>query len=151
MLKNLQQNVILWIQAKTGLTAGFFAWLAVAGAAAAMAFVFLCVAGYAWLSAELGAVFGGLVMTGVFLLIAVVAAAASAIMRRRTKQRALLERAATRAPATTALIDPKVLNIALRAGRTFGWQRVVTLALLGFLAAQLARETRGGHTRDLAA
>ena len=151
MLKNLQQNVILWIQAKTGLTTGFFAWLAVAGAAAAMAFVFLCVAGYAWLSAELDAVFGGLVMTGVFLLIAVVAAAASAIMRRRTKQRALLERAATRAPATSALIDPKVLNIALRAGRTFGWQRVVTLALLGFLAAQLARETRGGHTRDLAA
>ena len=151
MLKNLQQNVILWIQAKTGLTTGFFAWLAVAGAAAAMAFAFLCVAGYAWLSAELGAVFGGLVMTGVFLLIAVVAAAASAIMRRRTKQRALLERAATRAPATSALIDPKVLNIAMRAGRTFGWQRVVTLALLGFLAAQLARETRGGHTRDLAA
>ena len=47
MLKSLQQNIILWIQAKTGLTAGFFAWLAVAGAAAAMAFVFLCVAGYA--------------------------------------------------------------------------------------------------------
>ena len=66
MLKSLQQNIILWIQAKTGLTAGFFAWLAVAGTAAAMAFVSLCVAGYAWLSAELGAVFGGLVMAAYF-------------------------------------------------------------------------------------
>jgi hypothetical protein len=150
MLKNLQQNIILWIQAKTGLTAGFFVWSAVAGGAAAMAFVFPCVAGYAWLSAELGAVFGGLAMAGVFLFIAIVAAAASAIMRRRTKRRAILERAATRAATTTALIDPKVLKVALQTGRTFGWQRVAALALLGFLAAQWAREARGRQGRDLA-
>jgi hypothetical protein len=149
MLKNLRQNIILWIQAMTGLTAGFFVWLAVAGCAAGMACVFLCVAGYVWLSTELGAVFGGLAMAGVFLFIAIVAAAASVIMQRRTKRQAILERAAMRASMTTALIDPKVLMVALQTGRTFGWQRVAALALLGFLAAQWAREARGRQGRAL--
>jgi hypothetical protein len=148
MLKNLQRNVILWIQARTGLRAGFFVWLAIGGATAAMAFVFLCVAGYAWLCAELGPVFSGLAMAGTFLFIAVVAATASAIIRRRTKRQATLERAATRARMTTALIDPKVLRAGLRAGRSFGWQRVTVLVLLGFLAAQWARESRGGNGSD---
>ena len=34
MLKNLQQHIVLWVRAKTGLTDRFFAWLAVAGGAA---------------------------------------------------------------------------------------------------------------------
>jgi hypothetical protein len=109
MLKNLQHNVILWGQAKTGLSVGFLISLAVAGGAAVLGFVFLCVTGYVWLSIQLGPVFGGLVMAGVYLLIAVIGAAASALTRDRTRQRAIVERAA-RAQGTTALIDPKVLN-----------------------------------------
>ena len=74
-------------------------------------------------------------MAGVFLLIAVIGAAASALARDRTRQRAILERAA-RAQGATALIDPKVLSVAMQAGRALGWQRLIPLALLGFLAAQ---------------
>ena len=147
MLKNLQNNIILWVQAQTGLSVGFVISLAVAGGAAVLAFVFLCVTGYAWLSIQIGPVFGGLVMTGVFLLIAVLGGAASALARGRTRQRAVLERAA-RAQGTKALINPKVLNVAMQAGRALGWQGLIPLALLGFLAAQWVQEARRGNTSD---
>ena len=66
MLKNLQNNIILWVQAKTGLSVGFLISLGFAGGAVALTLIFLCVAGYAWLSIQLGPVFGGLAMAGVF-------------------------------------------------------------------------------------
>jgi hypothetical protein len=40
MPKNLQNNIILWIQAKTGLSVRFLISLGVAGIAAALAFIF---------------------------------------------------------------------------------------------------------------
>ena len=143
MLKNLQNNIILWVQAKTGLSVGFLISLGVAGVAAALALIFLCVTGYAWLSIQLGPVFGGLAMAGVFLLIAVIGAAASALARDRTRQRAIVERAA-RIQGTGALIDPKMLSVAIQAGRALGWRRLIPLALLGFLVAQWVQKARGG-------
>jgi hypothetical protein len=143
MLKNLQNNIILWVQAKIGLSISFVISLSIAGSAATLAFIFLCVTGYAWLSIQLGPVFSGLAMAGVFLLIAVIGAAASALARDRTRQRAIVERAA-RAQETRALIDPKVLSVAIQAGRAVGWRRLSLLALLGFLAAQWVQEARGG-------
>ena len=147
MLKNLQNNIILWIQAKIGFSVGFLISLGVASGAAVSMFVFLCVTGYAWLSIQLGPVFGGLAMAGVFLFIAVLGAAASTLARGQTRQRAILERAA-RAQGTRALIDPKVLSVAIQAGRALGWQRLIPLALLGFLAVQWVQETRRENTRD---
>ena len=141
MLKNLQNNIVLWLKAKTGLSLGFVISLAVAGSAVLVTFVFLCVTGYVWASIQLGPVFGGLAMAGVFLLIAVVGAAASAIARARTRQRAVMERTA-RPQGIGALIDPKALSLAMQAGRALGWQRLVPLALLGFLAAQWVKEAR---------
>ena len=70
MLENLQNNIVLWLKAKTGLSLGFVISLAVAGSAVLVTFVFLCVTGYVWASIQLGPVFGGLAMAGVFLLIA---------------------------------------------------------------------------------
>jgi hypothetical protein len=99
-------------------------------------------AGYAWLSIQLGPVFGGLTVAGVFLLIAVVGAAASALARDRTRQRAIVERA----QGTTALIDPKVLSVAMQAGRALGWQRLIPLALLSFLVARWVQEARREDT-----
>jgi hypothetical protein len=40
------------------------------------------------------------------------------------------------------LLDPKILGAAVEAGRAIGWQRIVPVALLGFMAAQWAREYR---------
>ena len=45
-----------------------------------------------------------------------------------------------------ALIDPKVLSVAMQAGRALGWQRLIPLALLGFLAAQWMQEARREDT-----
>jgi hypothetical protein len=44
------------------------------------------------------------------------------------------------------LIDPKVLSVAVQAGRALGWRRLIPLALLGFLAAQWVQEARGADT-----
>jgi hypothetical protein len=147
MLKNLQNSFVLWFQAKTGLSVGFVISLAVAGSAVLVLFVFLCVTGYVWASIQLGPVFGGLAMAGVFLLIAVVGGAASVVARERTRRRAIMDRAA-RAQGIGALIDPKALSLAMQAGRALGWQRLVPLALLGFLAAQWAKERRPEDTSD---
>jgi hypothetical protein len=145
MLKNWIRDLALSVQAKTGATPILFVWYAIVALALLTVFVFLCVSGYVWLSWQLGAVFGGLAMAGVFLVIALIAAAAAAIARRSAQRRAILERAAraqASASSSSWLLDPRLLNVAMQAGRSFGWQRLIPIALLGFLAAQWMRESR---------
>ena len=73
--------------------------------------------------------------------VAIIAAIVSALIRRRVRERAILARAA-KAHAPPWLLDPKILGVAMEAGRSLGWQRIVPVALVGFLAAQWARERR---------
>ena len=75
------------------------------------------------------------------IVLAVIAAVVSGTIRRRNRVRAILARAA-KAHAPPWLLDPRILGVAMEAGRTLGWQRIVPMALLGFLAAQWARERR---------
>jgi hypothetical protein len=86
-------------------------------------------------------------MAGIFLLVALVGIAVAASSRRQAKQRAILERAAE-AQGPLKLLDPKVLSVAMQAGRALGWQRVVPVALLGFLAAQWVQQARQRDTDD---
>src|ERR1700722_13879582 len=114
MLKSLMHNIVLRIQARTGVTSTFFIGSAIAACAVLVVFVFLCVTGYAWLSVQLGAVFGGLAMAGgFFLLVALIGIAVAASSRRQAKQRAILERAA-QAQGPLKLLDPKVLSVAMQ-------------------------------------
>jgi hypothetical protein len=87
-------------------------------------------------------------MASVFLLIAVIGAVASVISRQRTMQRAILERAG-RTRLTAALANPRMLTAVVQAARSFGWRRLVPLALLTFLSVQWAqqagRENEGGE------
>jgi hypothetical protein len=137
MLKTIQKHVVLWVQAKTGVTLVFLVAMTFAATAILMMFVFLCVAAYAWASVELGPVFGGLATAGVFLLIALIGAAVSVVVRRQTRERAIVEQASS----TRTLLDPRAFQLAIQAGRAFGWQRLVPLLLIGILGAQWARET----------
>jgi hypothetical protein len=137
MLKGLQRYITLWIKTGTGLSSGFLIAV-MTGAADVMVFVFLALAGYAWLSMEFGPVFGGLAMAGAFLLVAGIGVGWSALSQRQTKQRALLERA-TRTPGPSALLHPALLNGASG--------RIVPMALLAFLAAQGTQEARYRRTR----
>jgi hypothetical protein len=104
---------------------------------------FLCVSGYAWAAAELGSVFGALALAGLFLAIAACCFAIASSSRRRAQHRASLERAG-RAHERSLLFNPKTLQIVMQARRYIGWQRLILLALIGFLATQFAREHRRG-------
>jgi hypothetical protein len=141
MLKTLTREITLSIQARNGASAAVMVWLAVMTLALLTAFAFLCIAGYDWLAVQFGSVVAALIMTGIFVLIAILAAIVSALIRRRVRERAILARAA-KAHAPSWLLDPRILGAAVEAGRSIGWQRIVPVALLGFMAAQWAREHR---------
>jgi len=141
MLKGLTREVMLAIQARSGASFAVMAWSAVMTLALLTAFVFICIVGYAWLSLRYGAVSAGLAMAGIFVCFAIVAAIVGSVIRRRVKQRAILARAA-KAHTPSWLLDPRTLATAMQIGREIGWQRIVPLALVGFIAAQWARERR---------
>jgi hypothetical protein len=147
MFANWQQTGSLWFRERTGLTANFLILSCIAVIAALVTFIFLCVDGYAWAAVEFGPVFGGLATAGVFLTIAACCWAAATLSRARARKRAILERAA-RSRRAPALLDPQMLKIAMQAGRHIGWQRVIPIALLGFLATQLAQERRREQPPD---
>ncbi len=141
MFKSFTRDIVLAIQAKSGASSAVLAWMIVLALAVMTAFAFLCVAGYVWFTVQFGSIFAGLIMAGIFIVIAAIALLISSIARRRARERAILERTA-RAHAPSWLLDPRVLSTALQIGRSIGWERIVPVALLGFMAAQWARESR---------
>jgi hypothetical protein len=141
MFKSLMRDVVLSVQSKTGITPASIAWLCIVALATITAFAFLCVASYDCLTLQVGGVYAGLIMAGIFVLVAVFGTIVSAMARRRARERAILARAA-RAHAPSWLLDPKILATAMQIGREFGWQRIIPVALLGFMATQWAREHR---------
>ena len=147
MFKAVTREITLFIQARSGLSTSVAVSAVVILVALLVAFAFLCVAAYAWLAVQFGNVFAGLILAGVFIVIALVALIAFAAARRSARERAILARAA-RAHSPSWLLDPKVLGAAVDAGRTIGWQRIVPVALLAFLAAQWAREYRDKSERQ---
>ncbi len=147
MFKSVTREITLFIQSRSGLSTSVIVSAIMIVAALLIAFAFLCVAAYAWLMVMFGAVFAGLIMAGAFLVIAIIAAIVCASARRHVREQAILARAA-RAPSPSWLLDPNVLGAAVDAGRTIGWQRLVPVALLAFLAAQWAREYRDKSERQ---
>jgi hypothetical protein len=148
MLQNWKHDLVLLIQARTGATPALLVWAALVALSSLTAFVFLCVALYEWVALQLDDVFAGLIVAAFFLAVAAIATLAGALARRRARARAILERAA-RAQAPSRLVDPRIIGLALQAGRRFGWQRVLPLAVLALVTAQWARayQARGddGH------
>jgi hypothetical protein len=147
MLKGLTREIGLAIQARTAMNMAAVVWMAVMALAALIAFLFLCISGYDWLSQRYGSVTAGLIMTGIFAAIAIVAAITSALIRRQVRQRAILARAA-RAHSPSWLLDPRLLNAAVQVGRSAGWQRIVPIALVGIMVAQWARDYRDHGKQD---
>ena len=74
MFKTLMREITLSIQAKNGASVAVMVWLGIMALALITAFVFLCVAGYDWFAVQFGSVFAGLIMAGIFVVIALVAA-----------------------------------------------------------------------------
>ena len=141
MIKSWMRKITLAIQARSGATPALFVCAAVAALAALTAFVFLCIAGYDWFAIQFGSVFAALLMTAIFAVVAIFAGVSGKVARQRARERAILERAA-RARAGSGLLDPKLLTLAVQFGRSAGWQRVVPVALFGFMAAQWFHQYR---------
>ncbi len=144
MIKNWLRDLALAVQSRSGVTPGLIVWIFVAAFALSTAFAFLCVAAYVWLSQTFGGVYAGLIVAGFFILVALIAAIIAAATRRRARERAILQRAARAHASSAWLLDPKILATAMQVGRTVGWQRIVPLALLSFLAVQWARDRGQG-------
>src|SRR5262249_19534133 len=143
MFKTLTREVTLAVQARSGLSTAAIVSMAIVAAALLIAFAFLCVSAFAWLSVHFGTIFAGLIMAAVFAVIALIAAVIGMAARRRARGSAHPGR-----PPPPWLLDPKILGVAVEAGRAIGWQRIVPVALLGFMAAQWARESRDKAERQ---
>src|SRR3974377_2408381 len=115
MFKSLIRDITLKIQARSGASRALFVWAAVVVLACLTAFIFLCIALYGWLSLQLGGVIAGLVVAGIFIVIAVIGAVICVLTTRRARQRAILERAA-RTHSSSWLVDPKINAPPLRHG-----------------------------------
>jgi hypothetical protein len=119
MLKSWMRDIALAIQARSGTTPAVMVWIAIVAFAALTTFVFLCVAAYDWLALQAGGIIAGLIMAGVFLLIAIIGLVVCAVLRKRAKERAILERAA-KAHAPSWLLDPRIMSAAVQIGREIG-------------------------------
>jgi hypothetical protein len=129
---------VLRAQASTGLSSQIAIWAVVAVVAALVAGAFLLAAAFVWLSHRLGGVIAGLVLCGVFVLIAVIGLGACLMIRRRNMQRARLELAAR--SSSTNWLDPKLLGVGWQVGQALGWRRLAALGAVALLAAGLAKE-----------
>jgi Ca2+/Na+ antiporter len=131
------RHIALNAKARTGFGPALVVWFSVALVALGLGLVFLSVAAFVWLANRTDAVTAGLILAGVFFLIAIVAAFAGWIARLRNIERARRELAAR---SHAGWFDPKYLAVGIEIGRTLGWRRIVTLAAVGVLAAGLGKE-----------
>jgi hypothetical protein len=127
-------------QASTGLSSGIAIWAILAVIAALVAVIFLLVAAFVWLSDLYDGLVAGLVLGGLFALIALIALLTCVLIRRRNMERARLALAAR---SSTNWLDPQLLAVGMQMGRAIGWGRLVSLAAVALLAAGLAKEWSG--------
>jgi preprotein translocase subunit Sec61beta len=128
-------------QVSTGLSPQIAVWAIIAVFAAVVAIAFLLAAAFIWLADAYGGAIAGLVLGGLFALIAVIAVVACLMIRRRNMERARLELMAR--SSSTNWLDPKLLAMGYQAGQAIGWRKLVSLAAVALLAAGLAKEWSG--------
>jgi hypothetical protein len=131
---------VLRAQASTGFSSPIVVWAVVAAVAAVVAAVFLLVAAYVWLSDVYDGLVAGLLLGGLFALIALIALVTAVLIRRRNMERARLELASR---STTSFLDPKLMAVGMQIGQTIGWRRIAALVAVAVLAAGVAQEWSG--------
>ena len=136
-MRDWLRHIALNAKAKTGFGPALVVWFSVALVGLVLALVFVSVAAFVWIANRTDAVTAGLILAGVFFLIAIVAAFAGWIARLRNIERARRELAAR---SHAGWFDPKYLAVGIEIGRTLGWRRIMTLAAVGVLAAGLGKE-----------
>ena len=127
-------------QESTGLSSQILIWAIVAVVAVVATVIFLLIAAYVWLADRYGGAIAGLVLAGVFALIALIAVVACLMARRRNMESARLELAAR---SRASLFDPKLVQMGWQIGQSIGWRRLASLAAVAVLAAGVAKEWSG--------
>lgn len=131
---------VLRAQASTGFSSPIVIWAVVAAVAAVVAAVFLLVAAYVWLSDVYDGLVAGLLLGGLFALIALIALVTAVLVRRRNMERARLELASR---SSTSFLDPKLMAVGMQVGQAIGWRRIAALVAVAVLAAGVAQEWSG--------
>jgi Ca2+/Na+ antiporter len=134
------RHIALNARARTGFGPQVIVWIAVTVVSLALALGFLSAAAFLWLASRYDAVTAGLILGGIFLLLAIIAAVACWIARLRNMERARRELAAQ---SHASWLDPKFLGVGIEIGRTLGWRRLITLAAVGLFAAGVGKEWFG--------
>ena len=131
---------VLRAQASIGFSTPIVVWAVVAVVAAVVAAIFLLVAAYVWLSDVYDGLVAGLLLGGLFALIALIALVTAVLVRRRNMERARLELASR---SSTSWLDPKLMAVGVQVGQAIGWRRIAALAAVAVLAAGVAQEWSG--------
>jgi hypothetical protein len=131
---------VLRAQASTGFSTPIVVWAVVAVVAAVVAAIFLLVAAYVWLSDVYDGLVAGLLLGGLFALIALIALVTAVLVRRRNMERARLDLASR---SSTSWLDPKLMAVGVQVGQAIGWRRIAALVAVAVLAAGVAQEWSG--------
>jgi hypothetical protein len=124
-------------QARAGLSSQVAVWGVIAAVAAMIALVFFLIAAFVWLADRYDPLIAGLVLGGVFVVVALIALIACLVIRRNNMERARRELAAR---SSANFLDPKLMAMGFQIGQAIGWRRLASLAAVGLLAAGLAKE-----------
>ena len=135
----------LKVQAKTGVSSGILIWAVLAVVCAIVAFTFILVTTFVWLSTRYDPLIAALALACAFLLSAIAALVCCLVLRRRTIERAELALAARR---NAALLDPRLLAGAIQVSRAFGWRKVIPVIAVGVLAAGIGMQWIGRDKVD---
>jgi hypothetical protein len=127
----------LTAKSKTGLSSGLGIWAVIALLAAVAAWLFLNVTVFVWLAQHYGTLTSAASMTAFHVLVIIVALVAIAIIRRRTITQARLALAERQ---SSAWLDPRLLTVGMEIGRSLGWRKLLSLGLVGIIAAGVTRE-----------
>jgi len=127
-------------QASTGLSSGIVISAVIAIVAAIIAAIFFLVAAYVWLADLYDGLIAGLIVAGVFVLIALIALVVCLASRRRNMERARLELAAR---SNASWLDPKLVATGYQIGQAIGWRRLASLAAVAVLVAVVSKEWIG--------
>jgi hypothetical protein len=133
-------HVTLKAKARTGFGPQVMVWLLIAAVSLALALGFFCAAAFLWLAGRYDPLTAGLILGGIFLLVAIIAVVACWIARLHNIERARRELAAR---SHASMLDPKFLAMGIEIGRALGWRKILTLAAVGLFAAGVGKEWFG--------
>ena len=137
-----------WIddfKTNTATTVRLSALVVVNAVALAIALIFLCAAGFIYLSREYGSIYACLAGAALFLAVALVVLAIHGEMKRRAEVR---RKEAARRASQSILSDPALLATGLQLARVIGVKRLLPVIVLGGLALGLMAARRDNSPDD---